>query len=407
MGERLLTARLSLPPLPPSLRWAAYTYLAHVLLQGKVALSEITLALTLIFVGRAVATGQVAVRWHILYYPLALYGIVSSVSSLAAPQRMHAFGEIALWLKMMIIPAALTLFREIPRLRELALRAHAAFAGIIASYGIVQYLLLERRDLEHRITGPLTHVMTFSGMLMAESLLLLVVAVHLRKRWLYAVAALVTLPLLLTFTRSAWLGWALGVFVVLALSRSRWLAWAIPVAIFFVTFMPMAMFARLVSSFDVAQYSNFDRVRMLEGGVEMIRDYPLLGVGPANVKEMYPLYRRADAPRFRPPHLHNNVIQLWAERGVVAVAAYLLLLALFLRECARGRRGPARPWAEAGIAITVALAWAGLFEFNFGDTEVFLLMLELFALICATIEQSPNEAAPSLVATHAAAGARP
>ena len=91
--------------------------------------------------------------------------------------------------------------------------------------------------------------------------------------------------------------------------------------------------------------------------------------------------RREDAPRFRPPHLHNNVIQLWAERGILAVVAYLMLLGLFLRECVRGWRGQAREFAEAGVAITVGLAYAGLFEFNFGDTEVFLIMLELFALI--------------------------
>jgi hypothetical protein len=63
-----------------------------------------------------------------------------------------------------------------------------------------------------------------------------------------------------------------------------------------------------------------------------------------------------------------------------------MLLGLFLRECVRGWRGPAREFAEAGVAITVGLAYAGLFEFNFGDTEVFLIMLELFALVIASIE---------------------
>ena len=158
------------------------------------------------------------------------------------------------------------------------------------------------------------------------------------------------------------------------------------VLVFAITFMPDVMFSRMVSSFDVQQSSNLDRIRMAEAGIEMIKDHPVLGVGPANVKEIYPLYRKEDAPRFRPPHLHNNIIQLWAERGILAVVAYLMLLVLFLRECARGLRGPAREFAEAGIAITVGLACAGLFEFNFGDTEVFLIMLELFALVIASIE---------------------
>jgi O-antigen ligase len=147
----------------------------------------------------------------------------------------------------------------------------------------------------------------------------------------------------------------------------------------------MDFFGRLVSSFDVRQSSNLDRIRMAEAGVEIIKDYPTLGVGPANVKEIYPLYRKPDAPRFRPPHLHNNVIQIWAERGILALAGYVLFIGLFLRECARGWRGPNREFAQAGVAMAVALTYAGMFEFNFGDTEVLYTTLELFALVVASL----------------------
>jgi len=343
-------------------------------------------AATLCAVGWAIARHELRPSFHILYYPLVLYGVVSTISSLVNHSTLHAFGENALWLKMAMFPAALILFRELPRVRDLALRAQIVFATGIAGWGIFQYFALHQRDLEHRITGPSTHVMTYSGLLLPASLLLIVLAVRRRQPWLYGCAIVVSFALLLTFTRSVWLGWIVAVFVVLALNRSTWIAFAIPVLLFGLSFMPESMFGRLVSSFDTRQSSNLDRIRMAEAGVEMIKDHPVFGVGPANVKELYPLYRKADAPRFRPPHLHNNIIQLWAERGIGAVVAYVLLLALFLRECARGWRGPGREFAEAGVAITVGLAYAGLFEFNFGDTEVFLIMLELFALLIASIE---------------------
>ena len=94
---------------------------------------------------------------------------------------------------------------------------------------------------------------------------------------------------------------------------------------------------------------------------------------------------------------------MWAERGILAVAAYVLLMGLFLRECAKGWGGPARELAEAGVAIAVGLAYAGLFEFNFGDTEVFYLTLTLFALIVAGLEaarplgSATNEVSPAVV----------
>ncbi len=393
--------RLRLSGLPPATRYAAVIYLAHVLLQGKIALSELTAAATLVLVAIALFRREIRPSFHILYFPLALYGIVSTASSIANHASRHAFGESALWLKMGMFPAALILFREVMRLRRYALGAQIVFAVAISLDGIIQYFGEAQHDLEHRITGPTAHVMTYSGFLLPASLLLIILAVRRRSGWMIAPAAIVSFALLLTFTRSVWLGWLVAIFAVLLLNRSAWILYAVTVLIFAVTFVPEAMFGRLVSSFDVQQSSNLDRIRMAEGGLEMIKDHPVLGVGPANVKEVYPLYRKADAPRFRPPHLHNNIIQLWAERGIGAVLAYLLLLGLFLRECARGWQGPGREFAEAGVAIAVGLAYAGLFEFNFGDTEVLLIMLELFALVIASIEAAQpatNEPAPGLVA---------
>jgi putative inorganic carbon (hco3(-)) transporter len=160
----------------------------------------------------------------------------------------------------------------------------------------------------------------------------------------------------------------------------------VPVALLVVTFLPLSIFGRLVSSLDLQQASNFDRIRMTQAGIEMIRDHPVFGVGPANVKGEYALYRKQDAPRPRPPHLHNNIVQLWAERGVLALAAYVALLALFLRECLKEWGGPRKMWSQAGVVMTVSLTIAGLFEFNFGDTEVFYLLLNLMAYVLVSME---------------------
>jgi O-antigen ligase len=275
--------------------------------------------------------------------------------------------------------------------------------GVFSSgYGFVQYFALTaHHDLEHRITGPSAHVMTLSGLLLPVALVFLVLWIYDRRNILLMIGVAAThFALLLTFTRSVWLGWIVAVAVLLALKWPKALAWVVPVAILVISFAPLPFFSRVISSFDVRQSSNLDRIRMAEAGIEIIKDYPLFGVGPANVKEIYPLYRKHDAPRFRIPHLHNNFIQLWAERGVLAVVAYLFLQFLFLRQCVRAWGGPATKFAEIGVAVAVALASAGLFEFNFGDTEVFWIMLDVFAIVIAFIErpQPSNEPLPAVVA---------
>ena len=363
---------------------ATFFYLAHIFCSGWIASSELALVGLLATLAVLVWRGEIKPSFHILYFPLFVYALDSTISSIANGASKHAFGESALWLKCLLFPAALILFRNVPRTRELALKTFLVFGVFSSLYGFVQYFIFHQRDLEHRITGPAAHVMTYSGLMLPVALMFLVLWVHDRRNlWLLGGTILTTLTLLMTYTRSAWLGWLCAVLVLAALKRPRLLAWAVPAGILVITFLPLPYFARVMSTFDTKQSSNFDRIRMFQGGVEIVKDFPVLGVGPGNMKEVYPLYRKPDAPRFRIPHLHNNLVQLWAERGIVALAAYVALIALFLRECAKAWGSK---YAELGVAVTVGLVIAGMFEFNFGDTEVFYLMLDLFALVLVSLE---------------------
>lgn len=379
---------------------AAIFYLLHIIFHGKIATVELGAFFTIFCLGWARARREVRFSFHILYYPLLVYAVISTLSAIASGRQQHAFWEAMLWFKMLIFPAALILYREVPRLRRLAIAAYAIFATYISVWGILQFILLDQRILENRIKGPTTHVMTFSGLILPLSLLFLFLWMYERRPWQFAVFSVATVTLLLTFTRSVWIGWLFAAFSILAFTRPRVMAYAVPALILLITFAPMALFARLASTFDVRQASNFDRIRMIEAGIEIIKDRPLLGVGPGNVKYDYALYKKHDAPRVRPPHLHNNVIHLWAERGVIGLAAYLLFLTLAMRECIRAWHGPARMWGEIGVAVLVSLAVAGLFEFNWGDTEVFYMLLNLLALVFASIEQTrslPNEQSAAAV----------
>lgn len=381
-------------------RTAAILYLLHILLGVKIALLENTAFWSLFFLAWAIAKKEARFSFHILYFPLFVYGLASMLSSWFSTRHVYqAYG--ILWFKILIFPTAIMLYREVPRLRELATYCFAIVAGGGACWGLLQFLFLDQRDLEHRISGPSSHVMTYSGLLLPLSVMMLFLWWRQRKWWQLTGCLLSTLTLLLTFTRSVWLGWTVAVLAVVLATRARVAFYALPFVILLITFMPLDLFSRLISTFDMKQSSNFDRIRMLEAGVEMIRDYPVFGVGLTNVKETYALYRKHDAPRPRPPHLHNNAVQLWAERGILGICSYLLLLALFFRECMRGWKGPQHVWAEVGIAVAVSLTVAGLFEFNFGDTEVFYMMLNLMALCVIQLEQArpeANEAPVPLVA---------
>ena len=216
-----LKRRLSLPddtPTPVALVIALY--LGHILCSGWVASSESGVTFAMLVFLWALYRKQIRLSFHIIYFPLAVYGVASTLSALAAARNIHGYAEATLWLKMALFPMALILFREVPRSRELALRALLIFGAFAASFGLFQYLVFGERDLEHRITGPASHVMTLSGLLLPSALLFLVLWIHDRKNpWLFAGTIIVTVALLMTFTRSAWLGWVAAVAVLMIAKR--------------------------------------------------------------------------------------------------------------------------------------------------------------------------------------------
>lgn len=371
------------------LAFSAAFYLLHLLLQGSISGSQIALGLSIVALGVAIWKRQTTVEFHPIYFPLLLFIVASVISSLMSRNPARSLADIGEAYGFLTVPVGLTLYRSVPKLTRVAMTTLLILAVYLSLHGIYQYFFRGYyRSLDFRISGPTAHVMTFGGILLPLAILFISDFVQ-RRRWLLlAAGGIASFALVLTFTRGVWIGWIAGVAMLLFLRRPRWLLWGAPILLLAITFSPMTIFTRMVSTFTLQNSSNLDRVRMLQAGAEIIDDHPIFGVGPTNIKELYPVYRRADAPRFRIPHLHNNVVQIWAERGFLALLAYGLLLVLIAALCLRARETTAgRVMGNSGLAVLVAVTVAGLFEFSFGDSEVQLMMLDLFVLIFAVIER--------------------
>src|SRR5438128_750582 len=87
-------------------RVASLLFLLHILLVVKIALLELMAFWAIFFLGWAIVRREARFSFHILYYPLALYGVASTVSSMAADARIHQGFEGMLWFKMLIFPCA-------------------------------------------------------------------------------------------------------------------------------------------------------------------------------------------------------------------------------------------------------------------------------------------------------------
>ena len=285
---------------------------------------------------------------------------------------------------LLLVPVAMDLVDDVGRARTVTL-ALAAAGTALALLGIWQFLH-GGDDLDNRIRGTLSHYMTFSGLTTLAAGLLLGLAFEGRGRWRFVgLVSLVPLgAVLLTFTRGAYVGICAAALLYLAVRRPRGLLLLAPVLVVVFALAPAEIRQRIRSIGDLSDRTNRDRIAMLRAGARIASDYPVFGLGPDMVKPYYPLYRDADAPRWTVPHLHNNAAQIAAANGLFAAGVYALWVFLFLaRVVVRLRRERdselAAVWAGALLA-GAAIVVAGLFEYNFGDTEVEMATLLVFAL---------------------------
>jgi putative inorganic carbon (HCO3(-)) transporter len=171
---------------------------------------------------------------------------------------------------------------------------------------------------------------------------------------------------------------ALAGLVLLALLRAPRLLWLVGGAVLAVLVLrPAAVTDRLT----IGDASSRDRYYMWQAGLDMVLDKPVFGQGPGLILAEYPRYRWPEATHPMQPHLHNNLLQVAAERGLPALAFLLwwaiVAIAAALREARRTRASAdATGWPAAGaLAALTAVFAAGLFEYNLGDSEVLMLCL--------------------------------
>jgi O-antigen ligase len=259
-------------------------------------------------------------------------------------------------------------------------------AAVSAAFGVIQYGILHYDQLSQRPQGTLGHYMTYSGLLMT------VIAVAIARllfdskdrTWAALVLPALAVAVALTSTRSAWVGVCAAAALLFALKDFRLFAVLPIVAAVFFALAPGMITKRFVSMFDNKDPTRIDRLAMVHEGERMIAAHPLTGVGPNMVEKRYADYRGDDAVNKVNPHLHNDPLQIAAERGLPALALWLWFIAALCRDLQqRFASGSQRFLAAAALASIVALLTAGLFEYNFGDSEVLMLFLIITTLPAA------------------------
>ena len=385
---------------------------AAVAIVFSIAACQILLALalvTLLFSGTKL-------RFPPIGLPLGLFMLGTALSLVFSADPVSGRPQLRKFFVFVMLLVVSSAFRELADLRRLVL-CWVGAGALTAARGLVQFGEKYREAIfsgqsfyeyyvGERITGFMSHWMTFSGQLVIVLLMLCAFlffspAARGKLLWYGLLSAgPLAAAIVLGFTRSIWLAGGVAGLYLVAFWRRR-LLWAVPVLVAAgIWFAPPAVRNRVVSMFQPQKEidSNQHRIVCWRTGWEMIKAHPWLGLGPEQVGAQFDKYLPPDIRKPLPSgwygHLHSIYVHYAAERGVPTMLMLVWLLVKILYDfLAAVRRLPPGPGdakfiLHGAISVVLAILVAGIFELNLGDSEVLTMFLVVVAAGYVAREQA-------------------
>lgn len=398
MSETVAQAELG----SPWLEWALTLTVALSLV--SIPASSVMLAVACVgAVVEWIRRRKVAVIWPTIWAPLALYLLTTLLAVALSPEPALGWGTLRK-LVLLSIPFVATIALRTPQAVRRAFTVIVVVGALSGLVGMWQFFYgfdPFARFHHHfpvdpsrpvHVTGFMSHWMTFSGQMLMVALIASGFALFGEKRYrlLWSLGAVLSaVGVALSLTRSAWLALFLGLLLLFWVKKPR-MIWVYLLVFLIAWLAAPGIFRQRISVLSNPMYGP--RVTRLDAfwvGLNIIQTHPLLGIGPGRMDEVYwqfhPDPQSVDRTSIFTGHLHNDLLQLAAERGLPCAVAFLWLVVMVVRAAWKGlahwRSDPIRAPAEAAtLGAVVAFFIAGIFEFNFGDSEVLILML----FLCAT-----------------------
>jgi len=344
----------------------------------SVAAASVLLVFTLVIMLILVVQHR---KWPFHRTPLDVaflaYIAIEFVTAFLSVEPLEALKNTKRLLLIVIVYAVATTFTTRERI-IVAMRCIAVVIGFLSLVEIFFYYQNGGGRLH-----LFQHYMTTGGLKMIVGLLLVPfflssgIAKNDRGLFFSSFVAII-LALVLTNTRSAWLGFLVGVIAISALQYRKMLFVLAGLILVFFLVAPEQQIDRAKSIVDLSHPNNIGRVKMWTTGLEMWKDKPMFGFGDIDLYASYSRYRTPDIDE-PAGHLHNTFIHLLVTLGTVgfAIVAFLFYKILQMEYDTFKRHQHddiARSMSLGALAVFTGFLMNGMFEWNFGDHEIMVFI---------------------------------
>ncbi|MBD2148413.1 IctB family putative bicarbonate transporter [Sphaerospermopsis sp. FACHB-1194] len=289
-----------------------------------------------------------------------LYWFIAVAATALSPVKKAALSDLVtltLYLLLFVLCARVL---RISRLRSWLITLYLHISLIVSVYGIRQWFFGAKAlatwvDPESSLAKT-TRVYSYLGNpnllagYLIPAVVLSLVAIFAWQGWIRKALALTmfvvnTACLVLTFSRGGWIGLVVGLLAAMALlvywwsveMPPFWRTWSLPIivggligvlvlAVIFVEPVRLRVFSIFA---DRQDSSNNFRRNVWDAVFEMIRDRPIIGIGPGHnsFNKVYPLYQR---PRYTALSAYSIFLETAVETGFLGLACFLWLIIVIL-----------------------------------------------------------------------------
>jgi O-antigen ligase len=288
--------------------------------------------------------------------------------------------------------------------------------GAVVATGLIQAVSLafavftgsQQISTDSRWTGVVIDPNLYAGYLVLVIPLVMVVGLSIRSRWALVASAVALIAfivaLIATLSRSGWIGVVVATIVLgVLLPKRRWALAAVASAIasaLVLGGMLGPIGSRLGPSQDGPIAMLVSRWDVWTAAVAIARDHPAFGVGVANFINYYPGY---SGHSFGIDHAHNILLNMLAERGVIGLIAFGLVLGIMFRSlfAALGRAPSAteRTLIAGLIAVFAGYLAHSMLDVSYYDYKILLLFWVLAGTAAVIGQRQPQDAETSIART--------
>ena len=244
-----------------------------------------------------------------IVWPLGVFVVLTLVALVLSEDPRAGLPQVKKLFVYLMLPVIYTAIRRVCEIRHL-IWWWAAAASASALWSFVQFFLKRQKTLaQHgdfylayvadRVTGFMGHWMTFGAAQMAALILLVAILFHApptrHRRWAFAAGIVISVSIVIGWTRSVWLAAGVSLLYVVAVSRPKYLMLAPAVLLIGWVAAPRSVRERVISIYSPhgTVDSNQHRYITSRVGLEMIKAHPWFGLGPdVSEKRIRPLPSR-------------------------------------------------------------------------------------------------------------------